>query len=231
MALKKLDHPELGEITLFKRRGNRSIRLTVSPVGGIRVSLPMWLPYRAAEQFVQSKSDWIRQRLDTSAPSKLEHGQRIGKAHRLVFEPRQALLRVSLRQNEVLVVHPERLTAEHPDIQNAAKRGCIRALRHEAEKLLPGRLQALAERTGLGYNSVSIKHFKSRWGSCSSSGDIALNLFLMQLPWRLIDYVLLHELTHTKVMRHGPPFWSELDKHAPGAKRFRTEIAEYHPAL
>jgi hypothetical protein len=53
----------------------------------------------------------------------------------------------------------------------------------------------------------------------------------MQLPWHLIDYVLVHELTHTKVMRHGTPFWNELERHIPGAKQFRKEINQYQPIL
>jgi predicted metal-dependent hydrolase len=56
-------------------------------------------------------------------------------------------------------------------------------------------------------------------------------LYLMQLPWHLIDYVLLHELTHTKVMQHGTPFWQELERHVPHAKRLRGEIREFHPIL
>ena len=53
----------------------------------------------------------------------------------------------------------------------------------------------------------------------------------MQLPWHLIDYVMLHELTHTKVMQHGAPFWRELELHVPHAKQLRKEIGEYHPIL
>jgi len=53
----------------------------------------------------------------------------------------------------------------------------------------------------------------------------------MQLPWHLIDYVLLHELTHTKVMRHGAPFWKELERHVPRARALRKEIGSYHPIL
>jgi predicted metal-dependent hydrolase len=53
----------------------------------------------------------------------------------------------------------------------------------------------------------------------------------MQLPWHLIDYVLLHELTHTKVMRHGAPFWEELERHAPTAKLLRKEINTHRPLL
>lgn len=231
MAVKHQTLPGLGTIALYKRRGNRSIRLSVSASGEVRVSLPLWLPYVAAERFVLSKRSWILDRLNGLQQQELKHGQKIGKAHRLVFEPKTSALRVSLRQNEVKISHPIAVSSLDTDVQEAARRGCIRALRHEAEQLLPDRLQSLSVNTGLDYNSVVIKNLKSRWGSCNSSGDIILNLFLMQLPWHLIDYVLIHELTHTKVMRHGPPFWQELLLHSPDARRLRKEIGGHHPGI
>lgn len=231
MAVKYQTLPGLGKIALYKRRGNRSIRLTVSSGGEVRVSLPPWLPYVAAERFVMSKRGWILERLSNSQQRQLKHGQQVGKAHRLVFEPKTSALRVSLRQNEIRISHPLSASSLDIEIQSAARRGCIRALRSEAEQLLPNRLQSLSAQTGLTYSNVAVKHLKSRWGSCSSTGEIVLNLFLMQLPWHLIDYVLVHELTHTKVMRHGPPFWRELLQHSPQAKILKKEIAEYHPNI
>jgi predicted metal-dependent hydrolase len=89
----------------------------------------------------------------------------------------------------------------------------------------------LASQTGFSYASVGVKQLKSRWGSCNTQREIVLNLFLMQLPWKLIDYVLVHELTHTKVMRHGAPFWHEMERHLPHAKSLRKQMADYQPML
>ncbi|HSX30068.1 MAG TPA: SprT family zinc-dependent metalloprotease [Candidatus Saccharimonadales bacterium] len=232
MATKQISLPTIGTVTLYKRRGNRSLRLSIDAGGEIRVSMPYWLPYKAGEQFALSKSAWIAAH-KVAPPTGLQHGQVIGKAHRLVFAPSAQALTVStrLKQNEIEVSHPFEYTAHHPRVQQAARSASIRALRKEAEQLLPIRLRQLAERTGFSYNSVGVKQLKSRWGSCTSTQDITLNLFLMQLPWHLIDYVLLHELTHTKVMRHGAPFWRELELHVPHAKRLRKEIGTYHPVL
>jgi predicted metal-dependent hydrolase len=118
-----------------------------------------------------------------------------------------------------------------PAAQESATNAGIRALRKEAETLLPQRLRTLSQQTGLSYSSVSVRQLKSRWGSCDNRQEITLSLFLMQLPWHLIDYVLIHELTHTKVMRHGAPFWRELEEHLPNAKQLRKEMAVYQPIL
>lgn len=233
MATKQVTLDEIGAVTLYKRRGNRSLRLSVSAAGEVRVSMPHWLPYKAGEQFARSKAPWIlANRASTNLPP-LRHGQHVGKAHRLYFESSFAAAKVGtrLRPNEIYITHPHAVDAEHPSVQQAARSASLRALRKEAEHLLPQRLQMLSQKTGLQYRSVDVKHLKRRWGSCSSAQHITLNIFLMQLPWHLIDYVLAHELTHTKVMRHGAPFWQELEKHVPLAKQLRREINQHQPTF
>ena len=78
----------------------------------------------------------------------------------------------------------------------------IESLRRQAKAELPSRLAELAARYGFTYNRVSIKHNATNWGSCSSKGNINLNLTIMRLPRVLQDYVLLHELCH---LRHQDP--------------------------
>jgi predicted metal-dependent hydrolase len=232
MAIKQIDISGIGNVTLYKRRGNRSLRLSITSDGEVRVSMPYWLPYAAGEQFAVSKAGWIAaHRVPT--PELLQHGQAIGKAHHLHFTASAQATRITsrLKLSQVEVTHPLHIASDHSSVQKAAQSAAIRALRKEAEQLLPYRLKQLADRDGFTYNSVSIKHLKSRWGSCTSQQDITLNLYLMQLPWHLIDYVIFHELTHTKVMQHGAPFWQELERHVQFAKRLRKEIGEYHPIL
>ena len=90
--------------------------------------------------------------------------------------------------------------------QKALKRIVLKFLRTEAERVLPERLEYWSKRCGLDYRSVKIDTAKSRWGCCSSQRDIKLSYYLMLLPERLVDYVLVHELCHTREMNHGPRF-------------------------
>jgi predicted metal-dependent hydrolase len=83
----------------------------------------------------------------------------------------------------------------------------------------------------LSYHSVKVKRLASRWGSCSSNKVITLNFFLMQLPWPLIDYVLIHELIHTRHMNHSPDFWNDFERIHPGAKNTRNILKQYRPVI
>lgn len=85
-------------------------------------------------------------------------------------------------------------------------------LKRKALAWLPRRLEELAGKHGFVYTRVKISRSRGRWGSCSSKASINLSLFLMLLPEHLIDYVLLHELCHTREMNHGPRFWKLMDE-------------------
>ena len=84
--------------------------------------------------------------------------------------------------------------------------GEVETLRRQAKAQLPGRLAEFASRYGFTYNRVAIKHNSTNWGSCSTKGNINLNLSIMRLPRILQDYVLLHELCHLRHPDHGHAF-------------------------
>ncbi len=90
--------------------------------------------------------------------------------------------------------------------QNTLKRIVSKFLRMEAERVLPDKLEYWSQQCGLDYNSLKIDTAKSRWGCCSSRKDIKLSYYLLLLPERLVDYVIVHELCHTCEMNHGPRF-------------------------
>lgn len=221
----------LGAVRLYRRRGMRSLKLSVDHDGQIRLTMPVWSSYRAGHQFLMANLKWLEQR-KPKTPQRLGHGMRVGKAHRLSFAACEASgVQTRLRGNSIEVRFHKLLGESAEAVQTAAKTAALRALKKESSKLLPQRLRSLSSRTGLQFNDLGFKAMKRRWGSCSSDGKITLNIFLMQLPWHLIDYVLVHELTHTKVMNHRPAFWRELESYHPGAKLLSREIRHLRPSL
>ncbi len=225
MASKQILLPNIGEITLFKRKSTRSIRLSIDARGQVKVTMPHWVPYEAGAQFARSRQAWIAEHKEARSAS-LTHGQTIGKTHRLYFEASPVVSKVSSRVTDdiVRVTYPASYDIAHTAVQTAAEKASVRALRTEAEDVLPGRLRQLADIHGFDYRSVQVKQLTGRWGSCDSHQNIVLNLFLMKLPWTLIDYVLLHELTHTNILRHGPDFWLAMKQVLPDVQVRRKAI-------
>ena len=99
--------------------------------------------------------------------------------------------------------------------------------RAEARKKLVNRLNELSGQYGFSYNKVFMRNQKTRWGSCSSKNNINLNMKLVRLPDEMIDYVLLHELVHTRIKNHTNAFWAELNKFVGNAKEMSKKMNEY----
>ena len=232
MPYKEFDVNGIGKVKVYKRRGTRSLRLTVVADGTVRVTMPIWAPYQAGVAFIASRRAWIQAHHSQSA-TLLVHGQQIGKVHRLVFQPDPLVdtVRTSVRRAEVIISHSPRTLTSDEVVQAAAQAACWRALKLQSKQLLGRRLEQLALAHNFTYKSLSIKRMKSRWGSCDQHGNIVLNLFLVQLPWEFIDYVILHELTHTKALHHGPDFWQLLESHLPDARDQRRKMKIYRPSL
>ena len=100
-----------------------------------------------------------------------------------------------------------------------------------ARKILCRRIGELAQLHDFVYNRVSIRKQKTRWGSCSTKNNINLNANLLHLPSELMDYVLLHELVHTRVKNHSKDFWDELETVVPNARQVDRKLKDYQYCL
>lgn len=221
----------IGRVVVAKRRGTRNLRLAIRPDGTVRVGIPAWAPYSAGIEFAKKRIKWINTHLANNQPLVLIDGQRIGKSHRLNFvhEPTAANIRTRVASNLISIRGPHR--ASTPRAQRAAQTACERALKKEAETLLVNRLYQLASTHGFKVGGVKIKRLTSRWGSCTDKKQITLNYYLVQLPWHLIDYVIIHELAHTRYLDHSGDFWDAVENILPEARSFRREIKTYRPVL
>jgi predicted metal-dependent hydrolase len=101
----------------------------------------------------------------------------------------------------------------------------------EAKNQLTRKLRQLAEIHGFSYNRVFIRNQKTRWGSCSSKNNISLNMKLTRLPDELIEYVILHELVHTRKKDHSIAFWVEMDKLVGNGKQMASRLRKHNIGL
>lgn len=223
---------EFGEITVRRSHLARQVSLKVAPNGQLRISLPTYAPLLAAKMLIKSSRPRIRELLaEHRQGHDYTHDQSIGKSHHLIIETQPALTELTIKRSgtRILVKLPPGTDITTPAIQQRIREVIITALRKEAKSYLPRRLKFLAEKHGFSYQTVKLTHASSRWGSCSSRGTISLNIALMNLPFELLDYVLIHELAHTRQMNHSDAFWREVAAIDPAYKTHRAALKNHTP--
>ena len=229
---------QVGEVIIRKRRGSRRLSIRINPSGEVRMVIPYTSSYSSAIQFLESKRDWIlqtRARIRQDRPEKqifTEDNLPRTRYHEFLItrvNTQDLSFRLSPGLCEILV--PENFQVEGEVGQKWIKRAYTEALRREAKVFLVGRCAELAKKNGFKIKDIKVKDMKTRWGSCSSRGNINLNLHLMQLPERLIDYVLFHELVHTLHPNHSAAFWSELDKYVGDSRKLARETRGWGKVL
>lgn len=102
----------------------------------------------------------------------------------------------------------------------------LRTLAEDAVSYIPERVSFYAREIGVNYGRITIRNQKSRWGSCSSEGNLNFNCLLMLTPAEIIDYVVVHELCHRLEMNHSPYFWAEVERILPDYKKRRKWLKD-----
>ena len=224
---------EFGEIKIRKNKLARSVKLSVGVDGSLRASIPYYSPEFAVRRLVNGNRDEIRKMLAThNAKNSYQDGDLIGKTHTLFLRKFSGEeIKISNGGNQILVQIPQELAFENPLVQSEIRKTVSKILRKQAKAYLPRRIDFLAEKYGFNFKKLRFSHTGTRWGSCSSSGTISLNIALMNLPHHLIDYVIIHELCHTRQMNHSSKFWQEVEKYCPDYKKYVQEIKQFSPSI
>ncbi|MDR0729028.1 MAG: M48 family metallopeptidase [Prevotellaceae bacterium] len=231
-----INHPIVGEVHFRKTPRTRTVRILLRPDRSIVVTLPSNAPYAMAEHFFNEKIDWVVR--------SLERIQAVSEARRTLFTPetvfytylrtlrlrptRRKNVRVQMTNDTVHIYYPASMPPENEQLQATIRQAIEHALLVEAHEVLPSRTMQLADKTGLPFRQLMIKRAASYWGVCAPGNALALNIHLMRLPEHLIDYVILHELCHTRHKNHGPGFWELLNSLTDGhAKEYAKEMRNY----
>jgi hypothetical protein len=194
--------------------------------------------YREAVKYIEIKKDWIavtRKKLKKQSrfADKLLNGELPRTRHHefLLSRTQDEDMQCFFSQGLCELYIPESMDLSSEEVGGFINYCYTEALRKEARVFLVRRVNELAAIHNFSIKGVRIKNLKSRWGSCSATNNINLNLHLMSLPDHLIDYVILHELVHTRVKNHSREFWEELDKYVKGSKAIAKEMRNYSPVI
>lgn len=234
MATKRvIPDTDFGQIIIRTRLTARNISMRTKPDG-----LHVTVPPRCLTSKVLSVIEEYRSRLlekwEKVAPQPLDLNFRIEAPCFHLHLEQGRFSRFTLRTDEegIAICCPPDVDFSQKAIQDLLRAAIVRALKKSAQAYLPTLLETLASRYGFTYKRVKITGSKSRWGSCSAIGSINLSCYLMLLPPYLMDYVLLHELTHTREMNHGPKFWEILNDLTEGnARTLRAELKNFRTSF
>lgn len=222
------------EINFKKSLKARNISIRIKPFEGVLVTVPRFLSFKMAKDFVESKMNWIQENLNKiQSQEQLQTNFNIGsifytRFHSIIIDSNSKPINSFSKLNNSIKIY----ISEKNEVQSIENQIYIRnviekILRIEAKSYLPKRVDELAKTHNFNYQKLAIKNTKTRWGSCSFKNNINLSLQLMRLREELIDYVILHELVHTKVKNHSKEFWMTLDKYCPNSRKFDKELKNY----
>jgi hypothetical protein len=224
----------IGPVLLEKSAKAKYMRISIRPMKGIRVSLPLRGSFDKAEAFVLEKADWIKhhqlkmEKQETGLTVFTGDSEFHTFSHKLVLLPHaEKTLKSRLGHGLLEIRYPDFKTVTEPVVQDYIRFAIEEAYRVEAKKYLPARVAFWAAKYSLNFEKVTIKKAGTRWGSCSHTNNINLNLHLMRLPEALRDYVILHELAHTIEKNHKIGFWRLLEKICPGSKQLDKQMKSY----
>jgi predicted metal-dependent hydrolase len=215
-------------VIVVRNSRSKNIKLRINHDGNAVVTAPPLVPMFVINRFVASKSDWIKKH---SRPRNLiTDGMVIGRGH-VVRVMAGDKLDVRIRGNEIIAKLPTNAEITDVEVQEKLNKSAIKCLRKQAQERFPDMVY-MWSKSGVGtYKSVSIKLIRSRWGSYSSDGKISLSLFMMQLPDELIEYIIVHELSHSVHMNHSKEFWAHVAKHLPDYKELRKQLRNYNMSV
>ncbi len=202
------------QLTLKRTHRRKTVAIQVFPDGRVLVSIPLRVSEEKVQSFIQLKRTWILKTLQKFAalgPQRAESKYLSGETFfYLGKERRLKIMRVGSRKPEV---DPEQLIlflpAQTKPEQEAVKVRKILELwyKEKAHELCQARVEHFSKIMGVQPKNVQIRNYKTRWGTCKSTGEVTFNWRLAMAPLHLIDYVVVHELAHLKFHNHGPRFW------------------------
>lgn len=210
------DHAVLGKVTVIRSVRARRLSLSVRAGGEVRLTVPAGIGSRTALRFLEEKADWAlraKERMAERYPKQIIAMPYATRSHVLRLYPCPSSgCSVRVSDGVIRVSYPSSTRYDDPNVQQAIRNGIETAWRIEAKNYLPERVEVLSRALHFPCGAVTVRNTRSRWGSCSVDNRISLSIQLMKLPDRLIDYVIIHELCHTRIKNHGPRFYELLDR-------------------
>jgi predicted metal-dependent hydrolase len=210
------------EVALKRNARATRFSLRVSRTdGAVSLSMPVWVPRREALAFLAERADWVRPQLAYAPPPR---AARIGAELPVLGIPRP----IDAGSGRAARFTAGRLTVPPGPRQGPRLRALLTAM---ARERLSEATRTHAAAIGRPPGRLSLRDTRSRWGSCSSRGDLMFSWRLIMAPPEILDYVAAHEVAHLAEMNHGPAFWALCRRLCPATDRHRAWLRTHGAEL
>lgn len=221
-----------GTIT-FRMRANNRIkrgRLLVTPEEGLIVETPRQATVRRAKKMINRRKSWVLDALE-GIREKHRRAQEVKKhRHSVLVFGKEKFLRIKAGQSRAFALETERMIYfgfEEGRVTKAMlKERLVSWLHQRADDYLPLRVRRLNQ-ARFNYKNVFIKDQQTLWGSCSNQGNLNLNWRLIMAPQEMSDYIILHELCHTRYLNHSRPYWHLVEQLYPRYEKAEAWFKDY----
>jgi predicted metal-dependent hydrolase len=214
------------EYSIIEKEGLKSYYISVEKgVGVILKGKPISI--EQADKLILKKAKWILDKLDlvsSISDGEIVTGSRIQYLGRkyyveLIIDNDIPKITIDFTESKFKITLPNQLNTQE-NLQQAFEN----YFRIKAQEKIEPILKKKSKLTGLEYNNVKFMKLEKRWGSCTPSNTIIININAIKLPFSLIEYLVVHELVHTKIKSHSKEFWAELSKHIPNWKELDEKM-------
>ena len=216
-------------VQVIRTQRKRSADIEVN-AGAVLVRVPRGLSDKRIQDLISKRSVWIKGKIKEQAdrpaskPKEYVSGEGfsyLGKTYRLkVIEGADAC--VKMQAGRLVASVPK----DARDRMSVVKSLVANWYQGRADQKLREKVDRFAPIVGVEPRSVVVKSYKSRWGSCSNSGDISFNWKIIEAPHRIVDYVVIHELCHMLEHNHSPKYWKHVQRHVPDWQAYRLWLRE-----
>jgi predicted metal-dependent hydrolase len=206
------------QIDKLLHSSRRTIALIIQPDGTLLVRAPLRMPDNIIHEFVENHADWIhRKKVQIrSVPTLQKKEYREGDL--FLFIGINYPLHILEKNQTKLTLLREGFQISRFQLPSA-RDVFINWYKVEARKVISHRVKLQSQANGFSWHKIRISSAKTRWGSCSSRGNLSFTWRLVMAPLEVIDYVVVHELVHTRIKNHSPAFWHRVAEIMPEYKQ------------
>lgn len=187
--------------------------------------VPVWIDNKDINQFLKKNKDKIYKKFKI-------YTKKYKNGNKLKYLGKNIKLKIRISDNQNYIFKMKNLNIFIKEKSNETIKEVLHSFyKKRAEVFIPARLDFHSKKTKIPYNNINLKNQKTLWGSASDKRNININYRLMLAPIEIIDYVLLHELVHLKIMNHSKEYWNELKKYLKNIKKSKKWLKNNHYKL